>query len=1027
MQIKSFTTWVNLHLAKVGMEVADLKTDFADGLRLIKLVEVISEEQLGKYTKKPISKFQKVENLNVALNYINGFLQTQGISNQYSAENILEENEVLILGMVWSLILRFSVMDISEGDRTAKEGLLLWAQKKVDEGSKGKIAVNNFHTSWQDGMAFLSLINAFRPDIIDYASCKKSSDMNVKMQNLNMAFEAAEKHLGIPKMLDAQDMVAARPDEKSVMTYITFFWKCFASGKKRKIAAEQIASVVAREQQFVELQSQYDTRMAALISWIETMHAKFAGGTASIEPGMLAQTLDAYVDYGANERPAKIQEMAALEALYHAINTRMASLNRSFVPPDERSLPNLQRWWEKLTLAEQAYEEGIKSSLRGVKKLGRLVKLFNSKAAKLETWIATKAAWLQASHDVATNELGKERVVVAAKRGSTAGDEKLADPTAAEVAPLPGSPGALKTTPSTEGGAKEEGEGEGQSALEKAKRPSFFGDLFAAITDNFNKPEDDEAGAEEGVASLSLDDRLRDSAASPTSSKKEGSGFGSPMMRNRRSLVKYQEEFRQETNRMSEGGSDLHSVSAVLAKINLFKAYEEEQANRTLSLGTLKKLAQELRTLACPVIDSIEKRCADVTEGVEALAAAAVKYRADLDEALAKHKQLDEKRLDFAKRAEALNRWTEESIDHMSDSVEFDTMEEADAAEKETVAFKTDMADKRAEGVLLEKLQEEMDAEGAGINPYSRFRVEEIETALAAAEAAAEERTVAIASARTRISDLDAQKKQFAALAEDVIALVKKEKTSLEERTRGVNIHPDDAESIVKGKEQLAYLTEYASKAAERAEGLAPAKAVSDALMAAAEMDNPYTRQSMASLNAAVDQLEKLVRDAMNLVEGQLARAQASISPEQHAELAEAFKHFDKTNDGHLNILEFGAAMKSLDFDAETTDAEFVKFAKPEQVKGADGEEKTEDCIDFDAFLTIVLQQYKSKDTMDGLIAAFKSLSNGKDVVQPRDLTETLKKPDAEFLQARLVAGAEGLDYVPFSQAVYGQGTVPLS
>ena len=119
--------------------------------------------------------------------------------------------------------------------------------------------------------------------------------------------------------------------------------------------------------------------------------------------------------------------------------------------------------------------------------------------------------------------------------------------------------------------------------------------------------------------------------------------------------------------------------------------------------------------------------------------------------------------------------------------------------------------------------------------------------------------------------------------------------------------------------------------------------------------------------------------------------------------------------------------MKSLDFDAETTDAEFVKFAKPEQVKGADGEEKTEDCIDFDAFLTIVLQQYKSKDTMDGLIAAFKSLSNGKDVVQPRDLTETLKKPDAEFLQARLVAGAEGLDYVPFSQAVYGQGAVPLS
>ena len=71
MQIKSFTTWINLHLAKVGSEVQELKTDFADGVRLLKLIEVIAEESLGKYNKKPISKFQKVENLNIALRYVN--------------------------------------------------------------------------------------------------------------------------------------------------------------------------------------------------------------------------------------------------------------------------------------------------------------------------------------------------------------------------------------------------------------------------------------------------------------------------------------------------------------------------------------------------------------------------------------------------------------------------------------------------------------------------------------------------------------------------------------------------------------------------------------------------------------------------------------------------------------------------------------------------------------------------------------------------------------------------------------------
>ena len=90
--------------------------------------------------------------------YINDFLKAQKIPNQYSAENILEENITLILGMVWSLILRFNVQQISEGDRTAKEGLLLWAQNKVNEVSNGTIEIINFHTSWQDGMAFNALI-----------------------------------------------------------------------------------------------------------------------------------------------------------------------------------------------------------------------------------------------------------------------------------------------------------------------------------------------------------------------------------------------------------------------------------------------------------------------------------------------------------------------------------------------------------------------------------------------------------------------------------------------------------------------------------------------------------------------------------------------------------------------------------------------------------------------------------------------------------------------------------------------------
>lgn len=69
-------------------------------------------------------------------------------------------------------------------------------------------------------MAFCSLIQAFRPDLIDYSSVRKSDDRATQIKNLNLAFDTAANSLGIPRMLDATDMTQARPDEKSVMTCV---------------------------------------------------------------------------------------------------------------------------------------------------------------------------------------------------------------------------------------------------------------------------------------------------------------------------------------------------------------------------------------------------------------------------------------------------------------------------------------------------------------------------------------------------------------------------------------------------------------------------------------------------------------------------------------------------------------------------------------------------------------------------------------------------------------------------------------
>ena len=93
-------------------------------------------------------RVQKFENVNKSLDYIKG----RGIQmHNIGAEDVVDGNRKIILGLIWILILRFTISDINEEGLSAKEGLLLWCQRKT--ACYDEVEVRDFSSSWNDGLA----------------------------------------------------------------------------------------------------------------------------------------------------------------------------------------------------------------------------------------------------------------------------------------------------------------------------------------------------------------------------------------------------------------------------------------------------------------------------------------------------------------------------------------------------------------------------------------------------------------------------------------------------------------------------------------------------------------------------------------------------------------------------------------------------------------------------------------------------------------------------------------------------------
>ncbi|XP_050733296.1 alpha-actinin, sarcomeric-like isoform X1 [Eriocheir sinensis] len=386
-QKKTFTAWCNSHLRKAGTLIESIEEEFRNGLKLMLLLEVISGETLPKPDRGKM-RFHKIANVNKALD----FIASKGVKLvSIGAEEIVDGNLKMTLGMIWTIILRFAIQDISVEEMTAKEGLLLWCQRKT--APYKNVNVQNFHTSFKDGLAFCALIHRHRPDLLDYSQLSKDDPLH----NLNLAFDIAEKHLDIPRMLDPDDLVnTPKADERAIMTYVSCYYHAFQGAQQAEMAANRICKVLKVNQENERLMEEYERLTSDLLEWIRRTLPWLQARQPDNTLADLQKKLEEYRLYRRNHKPPRVEQKARLETNFNTLQTKLRLSNRpAYLPSEGKSVTDIANAWKNLEGCEKSFEEWLLSEMMRLERLEHLAKKFKHKAQIHESWTQGKEEMLK--------------------------------------------------------------------------------------------------------------------------------------------------------------------------------------------------------------------------------------------------------------------------------------------------------------------------------------------------------------------------------------------------------------------------------------------------------------------------------------------------------------------------------------------------------------------------------------------------------------------------------------------------------
>ena len=222
VQKKTFGKWINFQLARhkskpAADRVTDLYYDLRDGHVLLDVLEVLTNKSYKR--EQGTLRVHNLANAGTVLNVLRDH-DTKFVN--INSVDLVDGNPKITLALVWTIISRWNWKSgdgsdsapISIGSQTSNldRTLLQWCQNAASTSS---VQVDNFTSSFGDGMAFAAILHHFRPSVVDMEWVQSKT----RLSRLDYCFKLYGQ-AGIPRLLDPEDICSQTPDKKSVMTFM---------------------------------------------------------------------------------------------------------------------------------------------------------------------------------------------------------------------------------------------------------------------------------------------------------------------------------------------------------------------------------------------------------------------------------------------------------------------------------------------------------------------------------------------------------------------------------------------------------------------------------------------------------------------------------------------------------------------------------------------------------------------------------------------------------------------------------------